>query len=61
MTKTDKYIESVEKYRDALRNALEIADDPYKPPEITVATGKSVVFAAWEMQIQYAALVMKDE
>lgn len=50
------YIESIEHYRNTLKEALAIADDPYKPPEVVVATSKSVLTAVWDMQIEYAII-----
>jgi hypothetical protein len=58
---TDPYMESIERYRDVLKNALEIADDPYKPPELTVATSKDVLTAAWDMQIEYAIVTRANK
>lgn len=35
---TEPYIESIRKYREALFNALDIVDDPFKAPELSVET-----------------------
>lgn len=51
------YINAINNYRDALRAALEIADDPFKAPELTVYTGNDVTRAAWAMAVEYAAMM----
>lgn len=52
----DSYIESINRYREALRAALVIAEDVFKAPEQVVETAPAVVQAAWNMQVEYAAL-----
>jgi hypothetical protein len=56
-----RYADSIVRYRDTLKQALEVADDPYKAPEQVVATGKAVVFATWDMQIEYAAMMRESK
>lgn len=51
------YINAIAAYRDSLVAALEIADDPFKAPEIVVMTSKDVMAAAWNMQTEYAAMM----
>lgn len=55
------YIKAVQRYRDDLRAALVIADDPFKAPEQTVETSTRLLSSIWEMRVQYAALGLKDE
>jgi hypothetical protein len=55
------YTAALERYRAALVDALEIANDPFKAPELTVYTGRSVMNATWDMQVEYAAMMRKAE
>lgn len=50
-----KYIEAIKNYRFELIEALKIADDPFKAPELTVETADALLSAIWEMRLQYAA------
>ena len=59
-TKDAPYIASLREYADAMKAALEVADDPFKAPELTVATGQRVINAVWSMQMEYAILTRKD-
>jgi hypothetical protein len=54
---TDAYLKSIDKYRLELENALEIAQDPFKAPELVVETDRAVMVAAWDMRVEYAAMV----
>jgi hypothetical protein len=56
---TQPYIESITAYREALVKALEVCDDPFKAPELSIGTARAVVAAAWEMQVEYAAITRK--
>lgn len=60
-TKPHPYDEAIKNYREAIRDALEVADDPFKPPELTVATGQRVLSAIWNMQMEYMILTRKDD
>lgn len=50
------YMKSIKNYGEALRAASWIADDPFKAPEQVVETARSVVQAAWNMQVEYAVM-----
>lgn len=50
------YIKAVNAYRDQLRRALEIADDPFKAPELNIENWPHVLNAAWNMQVEFAAM-----
>lgn len=54
---TQPYINAIEQYRDALKHAFEIANDPFKAPELAVATAVDVQRTAWNMQVEYAAML----
>lgn len=57
MAKT-KYDEAITNYAQALKDALEIADDTFKAPEQVVLTTESVLKAIWDLQVEYAALLL---
>lgn len=50
------YQKALANYRSALQSALEVADDPYKAPELTVETTRAVREAIWELQVQFAIM-----
>jgi hypothetical protein len=60
-TPDSPYIASIRTYRRALESALAIASDPFKAPEEVVETSRPVVNAAWEMEVQFAALKNKPQ
>lgn len=51
------YINAIADYRASLDAALEICNDPFKAPELSVMTSKDVMAAAWNMQTEYAAMM----
>lgn len=51
------YINAIADYRASLDAALEICNDPFKAPELSVMTSKDVMAAAWNMQSEYAAMM----
>lgn len=50
---------ALREYADTLETALELANDPYKAPEQIVATAGRVIEAAWNLQVAYAAMLIK--
>lgn len=56
-----KYLLAINAYREQLMEALEIANDPFKASELVVHTSTSVMAAAWDMQVEYAAMVRLEE
>lgn len=53
---TRPYMESIAEYRRQLSLALAVAADPFKAPELTVGTARRISMAAWEMEVECAAL-----
>lgn len=51
-----KYIEAVRAYKESLEHALEIANDPFKAPELNIEFWPNVLNAAWNMQVEFAAM-----
>lgn len=54
---TKPYIDSIEAYTVALKMSLKIAEDGFKAPELTVQSCTDVIRAAFEMQVEYAAMM----
>ena len=54
------YRKAISAYRDSLRFALEIADDPFKAPEQTVETTSDVIQSAWALQVEFSSM-MRDK
>jgi hypothetical protein len=58
---TSDYIKSIDRYRDTLIKAVEIATDGFKAPELTVEASAEVVSAAFTMQVEYRAMLLAGE
>jgi hypothetical protein len=56
-----RYMKSIKAWQVALEDALAIANDPFKAPEQNVEASKHVLDAAWNMQVEYAAMMRKDD
>jgi hypothetical protein len=54
---TTAYADSIGAYRNALAYALEIANDSFKAPELTVMIARRVQECAWNMQVEFAAML----
>lgn len=54
---TERYRKAIEQYRKLLQAALDVANDPYKAPELTVETTRTIMEAAWNLNVEYAAMM----
>jgi hypothetical protein len=54
-----EYMKAINAYCEALRNAWNIAHDPFQPPEVIVEDSRNLLSAIWNLQVEYAALVKK--
>lgn len=52
------YITALSNFRDGLRIALEIADDPFKAPEETVEQSQFLLPLIWRVQVEYSAMTL---
>lgn len=50
------YQKALERWEVALEQALAIVKDPFKAPELNVFESRNVLEAAWDIQVEYAAL-----
>lgn len=55
------YIKALQEYKEALGFANEIANDPYKAPEVVVETTTPLLSAIWKVQVQAAAMLNADK
>jgi hypothetical protein len=55
------YIKALEEYAEALNEAAQIANDPYKAPEVVVETTTPLLSAIWKVQVQAAAMLNADK
>lgn len=55
------YAGALRRWRDMLDEALALANDPFKAPELSVYKSRDVLNAAWDLQIEYAAMKRRAE